>query len=80
MKIVKFKNGKYGVRKWSWIFGRLFAINKSGVWKPKNDVWIQEFDSLEYAKEVLADMEQRKSVTKDTGMEYKPDLTKKDTQ
>lgn len=54
MKIVKFNNGKYGVRKWSWSQGQyVYAVNSSGCWSPKTRELIQEFDSLEYAEIVL---------------------------
>ncbi len=66
MKIVKFKNGKYGVRKWAWI-GWVFATNKSGDWEEKSDRMVQEFKTLEYAEEVYRDMESRKDKPNDYG-------------
>ena len=61
MKIVKFKNGTYGVRKWSWkTLEFVFALNKSGQFAEKSCFYVQEFDTLEYAVEVM------KKITKNT--------------
>ncbi len=66
MKIVEFKNGKYGVRKWT-LMGYLFAVNKSGNWHPKSALLTQEFDEIEYADEVLASMRDVDSRNNDMG-------------
>lgn len=56
MKIVKFKNGKYGVRKLT-IIGYLFAVDTTGRWECKEPRYFQdqEFD-LEYAYKVFEKM------------------------
>ena len=66
MKTVKFKNKKYGVRKLSFI-GYLFAVNKSGIWSYKDTGLIQEFDSLDYANEVLEYMRDTDARNEDNG-------------
>jgi hypothetical protein len=68
MKIVKFKNGKYGVRKFVFLVGWVFAANKSGTWLLKSNQLIQEFDSKEYAQEVLDDMKIRAAIDNDIGI------------
>lgn len=65
MKIVKFKNGKYGVRKLTWL-GFLFAVNKTGDWEMRSAALIQEFN-LDFANEVLLHMKDIDSRNKDMG-------------
>jgi hypothetical protein len=74
MKIVKFKNGKFGVRKFSWCRNSLFpgwefAINHSGEWAEKNSFYVQEFVTLEEAREVLEGVKYRDEIDSDTGLE-----------
>jgi len=65
MKVVKFKNGKYGVRKFTWL-GFLFAVNKTGDWALRSTGLIQEFD-LDFANEVLLHMKDTDIRNKDMG-------------
>jgi hypothetical protein len=67
MKIVKFSNGKYGVRKLTWK-GYVFAINKSGLWGRKSNNLIQEFSSLEFAQDVKLEMQERATTSNDVGI------------
>ena len=73
MEIVKFKSGRYGVRKWTFDLltygeiGWVYALNRSGSWAPKSDRWVQEFDTKEFAVEVLTDMQDRYNITNDGG-------------
>jgi hypothetical protein len=54
MEVVKFKNGKFGVRRYGFFgYGYEFAINKSGSWSPKSSKLVQEFNSELFAEEVL---------------------------
>lgn len=68
MKIVRFENGAYGVRKFSFfLLGWVFAVNKSGKWAPKNAELAQEFDNLAYAHQVLIYMQSVDKGKRDMG-------------
>ena len=67
MKIVRFKNGRYGVRKWSWLrVCYVFVINRRGDWRLRSPFWTQEFD-LGFAKEVMQAIKYNKTRYKDMG-------------
>lgn len=67
-KIVKFKNGKYGIRKYSLFYGWLFQISFSGRWANKNVNLAQEYDSLEMAGRALSDIIGRQERESDMGV------------
>jgi len=67
MKIVKFKNGNYGIRKWSWFWGWVFALNNSGRWDVKGARWVQEFSTLETAEKVFNNILKAGHKDKDMG-------------
>ena len=66
MKIVKFKDGRYGVRKLT-LLGYVFAVNKSGHWACRSTEFVQEFDTLEFANEVMEKMKKFDARKKDLG-------------
>lgn len=71
MRIVKFKNGKYGVRKWSlglMDFGWVFAVDlPDAAWMGKSARYPQEFETIEDAKRVMEKMEKKALMEADKG-------------
>lgn len=67
MKVVKFKNGTYGVRKFTFS-GWVFAVNKSGSWAHRTTNLVQEFESEDFANEVMKHMIDVDRRNKDMGI------------
>ena len=68
MKIVKFKNGKYGVRRWSWLnLSWVFAINHTNEFAAKSGSLVQEFASKGEAERVLKEVMNEINRLKDMG-------------
>lgn len=54
MKLVKFKNGKYGVRTGSWLLGYEFLCGEYYGWNGlKNVMKYCQFETLEEAQEII---------------------------
>ncbi len=78
MKIVIFKNGKYGVRKWGWFDkwgwlkpGYVYAIEQTGAsWRSRSSAWrqAQEFDTLDIAENVIAAIKEKDDIEHDKGI------------
>lgn len=66
-KIVKFKNGKYGLRKYSFLHGWVFAINMTGKWANKNQDLVQEYASRDIAEQAITRISDRQLHEKDIG-------------
>ena len=62
MKVVKFKNGKYAIRKWSlFYFGYVYldtTYSSSAVWWRKRDKWFKDcyINDISIAQELLAEI------------------------
>ena len=71
MKVVKFKNGKYGVRKFSvdvCHIGYVFAINHTGNWGKKSSSRVQQFKTEDEAIRVMQGINDNEDGDRDMGV------------
>ena len=71
MKVVKFKNGKYGVRKFSvdvCHIGYVFSINHTGDWARKSSYAVQQFKTEAEAVRVMQEIDNNENADRDMGV------------
>jgi len=67
LSLVKFKNGKYGVRRFKFLIGYEFAINHTGNFCHKSHELVQEF-TQEEAMSIISEITELQKKDSDMGV------------